>query len=58
VLPPGGKLTELLDEVLETRAPQNPATGKPFEYLVENGTAIISDSKFEPALKYTLRIRK
>jgi hypothetical protein len=53
-----GKLPEKLADVTATPVPENPATGEPFEYRVENGTATISDSKFEPALSYTVKIRK
>ena len=53
-----GKLPEKLADVTATPVPENPATGEPFEYRVENGIATISDSKFEPALTYTVKIRK
>lgn len=54
----GGKLPEKLTDVTATPIPENPATGEPFEYRVEDGVATLSDAKFEPALTYTVKIRK
>jgi hypothetical protein len=54
----GGKLPAKTDDVTETPIPMNPATGKPFEYHVENGAATLADSQSEEALTYTIRIRK
>lgn len=54
----GGKLPEKLSDVTATPVPENPATGEPFEYRVDNGVATLSDSTFEPRLHYTIRIRK
>jgi hypothetical protein len=54
----GGKLPAKLDDVIETPVPVNRATGKAFEYRVENGSATLADSQSEEALTYTIRIRK
>jgi len=51
-------LPKRLEDVTETPVPENPATGRPFEYRVENGTATLSDSQSEEALTYTVKIRK
>ena len=53
-----GQLPERLDDVAETPVPTNPATGEQFEYQVEAGTATLSDTRFEPVLKYVVKIRK
>jgi hypothetical protein len=53
-----GQLPAKLADVTETPVPENPATGEPFEYQLENGKATLSDSKFEPKLTYTVTIRK
>src|SRR5262249_37623470 len=53
-----GKLPAKLADVTATPVPENPATGAPFEYRVENGVATLSDTKFPPELTYTVRIRK
>jgi hypothetical protein len=54
----GGNLPKRLEDVTETPVPENPATGRPFEYRVENDTATVSDSQSEELLTYTVRIRK
>jgi hypothetical protein len=54
----GGALPKSLDDVKETPVPENPATGKPFEYRVENDVATLSDTKSESPLTYTIKIRK
>jgi hypothetical protein len=53
-----GELPAQLSDITETPVPLNPATGEPFEYRVDNGTATLSDSKSEGWLTYTIRIRK
>lgn len=52
-----GKLPENLDDVTETPVPMNPATGKAFEYHVQQGTATLSDPAKESPLTYTITIR-
>lgn len=52
------KLPQRLEDIQETPAPNNPATGKPFEYRVQNDTAVLSDSQSQETLTYTIRIRK
>jgi hypothetical protein len=54
----GGALPKSLDDVTETPVPENPATGKAFEYRVENEVATLSDPKSERPLTYTIKIRK
>ena len=54
----GGNLPKRLEDVTETPVPENPATGRPFEYRVENGTATLADSKSEEPLTYTIQIRR
>jgi hypothetical protein len=54
----GGELPAQLSDITDTPIPLNPATGEPFEYRVDNGTATLSDSKSEGRLTYTIRIRK
>ena len=54
----GGKLPEHLEDIIETPAPANPATGKPFEYHVENDSATLSAAELNTPLTYTIRIRK
>lgn len=53
-----GALPKSLDAVKETPVPENPATGKPFEYRVENDVATLSDTQSESPLTYTIKIRK
>lgn len=54
----GGALPNRLDDVTQTPVPQNPATGKPFEYRMQDNTATLSDSQSVEPLTYTIRIRK
>jgi hypothetical protein len=54
----GGALPAKLNQIDDTPAPQNPATGRPFEYRVENGAAVLSDDGLEMPLRYTVKIRK
>jgi hypothetical protein len=53
-----GRLPAALDDVSDTPVPINPATGRPFEYQLDGATATLSDTQFEPTLKYVVRIRK
>jgi hypothetical protein len=54
----GGELPSQLADITDTPVPLNPATGKPFEYRVNNGTATLSDSWSEGSLSFTIKIRK
>jgi hypothetical protein len=54
----GGALPKRLEDVIETPIPQNPATGKPFEYRVQDDVATLADTASEEPLTYTIRIRK
>jgi hypothetical protein len=54
----GGALPARLEDVSDTPVPQNPVTGKPFEYRVENGSATLADSQSLEPLTYTIRISK
>lgn len=54
----GGALPKRLEDVTQTPVPENPATGRPFEYRVENDTATLSDSQTAERLTYTVKIRK
>jgi len=53
-----GELPPQLADITDTPVPLNPATGEPFEYRVDNGTATLSDSKSEGRLTFTITIRK
>jgi hypothetical protein len=53
----GRKLPARLEDIEETPAPQNPMTGKAFEYRIENDAATIADSQSQPTLTYTVKIR-
>jgi hypothetical protein len=53
-----GALPTKLADIEETPAPDNPATGRAFEYRVENGAAVLSDDGLEMPLRYTVKIRK
>jgi hypothetical protein len=54
-----GKLPAALSDIFDTPAPDNPRTGKPFEYSLQGETATLSDSGPENhPLTYTIRIRK
>jgi hypothetical protein len=53
-----GKLPAHLEEITDTPALDNPRTGQPFDYRVDNDTATLSDSALaEHPLDYTIRIR-
>jgi hypothetical protein len=54
----GGKLPARLEDITDTPVPNNPATGKPFEYRVENESATLADTKSKDTLSYTVTIRK
>jgi hypothetical protein len=56
----GGVLPQKLEEISDTPAPLNPATGKPFEYQLAQDLPIatLSDTQSEVPLKYTIKIRK
>jgi len=54
----GGELPAQLTDITDTPVPLNPATGKPFDYRVNNGTATLSDSWSEGRLSFTIKIRK
>jgi hypothetical protein len=54
----GGALPKRLEDVTETPVPENPATGKAFEYRVEGDVATLSDAQSEEGLTYTIKIRK
>lgn len=54
----GGALPAKLEAIVETPAPQNPATGRAFEYRVKGGAAVLSDEGLEMPLRYTITIRK
>jgi hypothetical protein len=53
-----GKLPQHLEDITETPAPADPVTGKPFEYRLENDSAILSATELDVPLTYTIRIRK
>lgn len=53
-----GMLPAKLDEITETPASINPATGKAFEYRVENGKVTLEDANAEMPMKYKITIRK
>jgi hypothetical protein len=54
----GGKLPARLEDISDTPVPDNPVTGLPFDYGVDNDVATLSDSQSETILKYTIKIRK
>ena len=54
----GGKLPAHLEDIAETPAPENPATGKAFEYRVEGDAAVVSAGELNAPLAYTVRVRK
>jgi hypothetical protein len=54
----GGKLPQSLDNLTDTPAPADPGTGKPFEYHVENDSAVISSTALGAPLTYTVHIHK
>ena len=53
-----GQLPARLEDIKDTPAPDNPVTGLPFDYSMDNGVVTISDSQTEQPLSYTIRIRK
>ena len=54
-----GQLPAHLADIFDTPAVEDPLTGKPFDYRVENGAATISDSVPEShSLKYVVRIQQ
>jgi hypothetical protein len=46
-----------LADIKDTPAPDNPATGLPFEYTVDNDTVTIADTQSEQPLEYTVKLR-
>ncbi len=54
----GGNLPDRLDQIADTPVPENPITGKPFDYYVDNGVATLADSQSQEPLTYTIKIRK
>jgi hypothetical protein len=57
----GGRLPATLADVSDTPVPDNPVTGKPFEYRVEDGVATLGDHDpllADRPLEYTVRIRR
>lgn len=52
----GGQLPTSLDQLIDTPAPLNPATGMPFEYRIEDGVAILEDATSPWKLRYTIRL--
>jgi hypothetical protein len=54
-----GKLPEHLEDITVTPVPANPATGEPFQYKMENETAVLSSGPSAgERLEYRIRIRK
>ena len=53
-----GKLPEALANVAEAPIPNDPVTGKAFEYEVKGAEATLKDSASETPLTYTVTIRK
>ncbi|HTW94471.1 MAG TPA: hypothetical protein VMD30_06750 [Tepidisphaeraceae bacterium] len=54
-----GQLPRQLADVTDTPAPDNPATGKAFDYRLNGETAVLSDSNpWLPPLRYAIRIRR
>jgi hypothetical protein len=51
------RLPSRLQDIIDTPVPDNPVTGAPFEYALENEIAIVSDPHSEEPLKYTISIR-
>ena len=54
----GGKPPQRLEDITDTPAMENPLTGESFEYVVKGEEATLSDSRSDPPLTYTVRIRK
>jgi hypothetical protein len=53
-----GNLPPQLADISDTPAMGNPWTGEPFEYVVKDNVATLSDSRSAVPLTYTIRIRK
>ena len=47
-----------LEDVSDTPVPENPLTGKPFDYHLDNNTATLSDDSLDGPLTYTITLRK
>ena len=54
----GGKLPAHLEDIMDTPAPNNPATDKPFDYHVNGQAATLSDSALNWPMEYSITIRK
>jgi hypothetical protein len=57
----GGKLPARLEDATATPVPENPLTGRPFEYHLDGDTATLADTQAPPelpTLTYTVKIRK
>ena len=54
----GGKLPARMEDISDTPVPDNPVTGLPFDYGVDNDVATLSDSQSQESLNYTIKIRK
>ena len=57
----GGQLPAKLADVTDTPVPDNPVTGKPFEYRLVDGVATLADHDpllADRPLEYTVRIRR
>lgn len=52
-----GQLPDSLDQLTETPAPDDPATGKPFEYQRDGNVAIIEGPDLEPQLPFGYEVR-
>jgi hypothetical protein len=52
-----GQFPSRLEDMKDTPAPDNPATGLPFDYTVEGDSVTISDSQSEEPLRYTIKLR-
>jgi hypothetical protein len=54
-----GQLAASLSRITDTPTLDNPRTGKPFNYSVQDDTATLSDTETTDfPLKYTIRVRK
>jgi hypothetical protein len=52
------RLPQRLADITDLPVPSNPATGRPFEYQLQNDVGIISDSQSDESLTYSIVIRK
>jgi hypothetical protein len=52
-----GRLPAKLEDITATPVPENPVTGQPFEYVADAEKATLADAKFDPPLRYTIKIR-